>query len=232
MSKSQQPPLNSGNEQTNNTTPVKTYPVRKKQVKPITGWRRQLALLSRWLHIYLSMVSFAVLLFFAVTGLTLNHAEKWGGETKTRTEKGKLNAQWVNREDTATIATLEVVEYLRTTHHIKGAVSEFRTDERECTVSFKGPGYSADAFITRENGEYELNESRSGLIGIINDLHKGRDTGSTWSLIIDISAILMTLVSLSGIILICFIRKRRFSGLVLAVLGLIIAYIIYAMWVP
>ncbi|NCI47975.1 PepSY-associated TM helix domain-containing protein [Sediminibacterium soli] len=231
MSKSLQPPLNSGNEQTNNPHPAKVYP-KKKQVTPLTGWKRQLALLSRWLHIYLSMVSFAILLFFAVTGLTLNHADKWGGETKTRTEKGRLNAQWVNRQDTNTIAKLEMVEYLRKTHRIKGAVTEFRIDDRECTVSFKGPGYSADAFVIRETGEYELNESRSGLIGIINDLHKGRDSGGAWSVIIDLSAILMTLVSLSGIILICFVRKRRFSGLVLAVMGLLLAYFIYLVWVP
>lgn len=231
MSKSPQPPLNSENEQTNNPQPGKVYPKRK-PVKPLTGWRRQLSVLSRWLHVYLSMISFAILLFFAVTGLTLNHADKWGGETRTRTEKGALNVKWVNSEDTNRIGKLEIVEYLRKTHHIKGAVSEFRTDDRECTVSFKGPGYSADAFITRETGEYELNESRSGLIGIINDLHKGRDSGAAWSWVIDISAVLMTLVSLSGIILICFIKKRRFSGLVLAVLGLLLSYIIYVALVP
>jgi hypothetical protein len=224
MSKSQQHPLNSGSAVTNQP--------KKKQHRPLTGWRRQAALLSRWLHIYLSMVSFAILLFFAVTGLTLNHAAEWGGEIKTKQEKGKLDASWVNRPDTNTIAKLEVVEHLRRTYHIKGNVEEFRTDERECTVSFKGPGYSADVFINRETGEYELSESRTGFMGIINDLHKGRDSGKAWSIIIDISAILMTLVSLSGIILILFVRKRRFSGLVLALIGLILSYFIYVCFVP
>jgi hypothetical protein len=35
--------------------------------------RRQSAIVSRWLHLHLSMVSFAIVLFFAVNGLTLNH---------------------------------------------------------------------------------------------------------------------------------------------------------------
>ncbi len=222
MSKSQPHPLNSENAPTHK---------QKKQVLPLTGWRRQLALISRWLHIYLSMISFAILLFFAVTGLTLNHAE-WGGQVKTRQEKGSLTASWVNRPDTNTIAKLEVVEYLRNKHQIKGRVDEFRTDDRECIVAFKGPGYSADVFITRGTGEYELSESRTGLIGIVNDLHKGRDSGSTWSVIIDISAVLMILVSLSGILLICFVRKRRFSGFVLALFGLVLAYMVYHFWVP
>jgi uncharacterized protein len=38
-------------------------------------WKRQIMILSRWLHIYLSMASFGILFFFAITGLTLNHVE-------------------------------------------------------------------------------------------------------------------------------------------------------------
>ena len=29
----------------------------------------------RWLHVYISMLSFLAILFFAVTGITLNHPE-------------------------------------------------------------------------------------------------------------------------------------------------------------
>jgi len=29
--------------------------------------------------------------------------------------------------------------------------------------------------------DYELTETRNGLIAAINDLHKGRDTGRAWS---------------------------------------------------
>jgi hypothetical protein len=57
-------------------------------------------------------------------------------------------------------------------------VSEFRIDDSQCTVSFKGPGYAADAFINRENGKYELTLLRAGMVGIMNDLHKGEIAGS------------------------------------------------------
>ena len=33
----------------------------------------------RWLHIYLSMFSLAVVLFFSVTGITLNHPDWFFG---------------------------------------------------------------------------------------------------------------------------------------------------------
>ncbi|MGL6067306.1 MAG: PepSY-associated TM helix domain-containing protein, partial [Sediminibacterium sp.] len=68
-----------------------------------------------------------------------------------------------------------------------------------------------------------------GLIGFFNDLHKGRDTGKTWLWIIDISAILMTLISLTGLVLLLFLKKRRNAGLLLAIVGLIVVILFY--WV-
>jgi hypothetical protein len=64
----------------------------------------------------------------------------------------------------------------------------------------------------------------------MNDLHKGRDTGSTWLWVIDISSILMTIVSVTGLILLLFLKKKRLSGLLLLLLGLIAVSIIYHYW--
>lgn len=194
-------------------------------------WERNIAQLSRWLHIYLSMISFAIVLFFAVTGLTLNHPDFFAGELNSSAEKGKLDSNWVNKTDTAKIAKLEIVEHLRKTHGIKAALAEFRIDDAQCSLSFKGPGYAADAFIDRTNGTYEVAFMRAGVIGILNDLHKGRDSGSGWSVLIDISAILMTLVSLTGIILILYIKRKRLSGLVIATIGLVLAWLVWMIWV-
>ena len=188
-------------------------------------------MLSRWLHIYLSMISFAIVFFFAVTGLTLNHAEKFNDQLKSTQEKGKLQLNWVNAKDTLRIAKLEIVEWLRKQHNIKAALTDFRIDDSQIAVSFKGPGYAADAFINRETGDYDLTKTSAGFVGIINDLHKGRDTGSRWSVFIDVSAVLLALVSLSGIFLLLFIKRKRVSGLIVAALGLLIAYLVYIIWV-
>ena len=201
----------------------------KSQTKIV--WKRSIAQLWRWLHIYVSMISFAIVFFFAVTGLTLNHPDTFAGEIKTSNEKGKLDLAWVKTKDTASIAKLEIVEYLRKMHGIKAAVSEFRIEDSQCSVSFKGPGYAADAFINRETGEYDIALMRAGFIGVLNDLHKGRDSGSGWSVLIDVSAILMILVSLTGIILMLYIKRKRLSGLVVAAIGLVLVYMVYAIWV-
>ena len=96
---------------------------------------------------------------------------------------------------------------------------------------FKGPGYEADATIDRETGKYDLTVSRFSLVAVMNDLHKGRDTGRKWSAVIDFSAVLMTLVSLTGLTLIFFLNKRRFSGLLLVAFGALLCYLVYSLWV-
>jgi hypothetical protein len=195
------------------------------------AWKRRTAMLVRWLHIYLSMLSFAIIFFFAVTGLTLNHADKFGDQLTATREKGRLDSSWVNAKDTAQIAKLRIVEYLRDTHHIHAALSDLRIDDDQIAVSFKGPGFEADAFISRPAGTYELTETSAGFVGLINDLHKGRDTGQGWSVFIDVSAILLTLVSLTGLILILFLKKRRTAGLIVAAFGLIVVWLIYKIWI-
>ena len=44
--------------------------------------------------------------------------------------------------------------------------SDFRVDDEQVSVAFKGPGYMADASIDRRSGKYEFSESRLGPVAI------------------------------------------------------------------
>jgi hypothetical protein len=195
--------------------------------------RRRIAALSRWLHIYVSMVSFGILLFFAVTGFTLNHAEAlFGAAPVPQESRGTVNPAWLGTGPGGTVAKLEIVEHLRRAHGVRGLVGEFRLEEATCTIGFKGPGYTADAVVDRTTGKYELRETRMGFVAVINDLHKGRDTGAGWSLVVDLSAGLMVLVSVTGLVLILFIRRRLAAGLLTAAAGTLASYLAYLWLVP
>lgn len=196
-----------------------------------TKLKRKFAEASRWLHIYVSMISFAIVLFFSVTGITLNHPDYFAGEMKETHEKGQMNTAWVKVADTVKIAKLEMVELLRKQYGIKAPVTEFRIEEQQCAISFRGPGYAADAFVNREDGSYEITLLKAGAIGILNDLHKGRDSGAKWAVLIDVSAILMIIISLTGIILLLYIKRKRISGIVWALIGLVLAFLVYKIWV-
>lgn len=191
--------------------------------------RRQSAIWSRWLHLYLSMVSFAVVLFFAVTGLTLNHADWFAGQVKESRFTGTVPMEWLRG---AAPNESAIVGKLRTERGIKGAISDFRVDDDQISVSFKGPGYAADAFIDRSKGTYDLTETRNGFVAVMNDLHKGRDAGHGWSVLIDASAVLLTLVSLTGLLLLFFVYKRRTSGLILAAAAAVGCWLVWLRFVP
>ena len=198
--------------------------------RPVTVFKRRVAKFTRWLHIYVSMISFAIVLFFSVTGLTLNHADWFQSKTATKQVKGKLTTAWVNNKDTSLVNKLAIVEYFRNQHSIKGAVNDFRIEETQVSVAFKGPAYEAVTFINRISGEFALSETYTGFVGYINDLHKGRDTGKVWSFAIDIAAILMVIISLTGIILLLYIKRKRLNGLILVVIGTILLYLVYKIW--
>lgn len=203
--------------------------------KPTNGnnkeLKRRTAAFSRWLHVYLSMLSFFLVLFFSVTGLTLNHADWFDGKQIEQKYIGKLSPGWVTMKDTTKIRKLEIVEFLRKNYNIKGFVSDFLIQDDQCTVSFKGPGYSADAFISRKDGSFHLSEIKLGVVALLNDLHKGRDSGKRWGLLIDISSIFLTLVSLSGLVMLFFLRKKRISGLVLLGIGTAVCWLIYVIYI-
>ena len=174
------------------------------------------------------MFSFAVILFFAATGLTLNHTEWFSGRVATTRHAGTIAPALIKPEPDK----LGIAEFLRKIYKLQGAVSDFRVEDSEISISFRGPGYAADGFIEIPSGRYELTETRNGLVAAMNDLHKGRDTGKTWSMVIDASAILLVLVSLTGLLLILFLHKRRASGLMLAGTGGILCWLLYRVFVP
>lgn len=174
---------------------------------------------SRWIHIYLSMFSFTALLFFAVTGITLNHPSWIDGQQQTEMIKGEINPDWVAGKDTLSVSKLQIVEYFRDIQKIRGRLTDFRIDDYECSLSFNGPGYTANVFVERSTGSYELTISTAGYIAVLNDIHKGSDTGTGWAKVIDITAILMVIISLTGFIMIFFITKRRSKGLWVAIIG-------------
>lgn len=197
--------------------------------------------LIRWLHLYVSMIGFASMIFFAFTGITLNHPTWFGGETgRNSTLKGKLDTRLLQQAssnasddgDESGVDRLEVAETLRLQHHLRGRVSEFRVDADECLVAFKGPGYSADAFIDRTNGNYEISLTEHGMLSKWNDLHKGRDCGIPWSVIIDLSALIMIVSGTTGFAMLLFMKKKRASGIWTTLAGTVLFIALCALLVP
>jgi hypothetical protein len=210
--------------------------------------RRRLAIrfakVVRWLHIYVSMFGLVAVLFFSATGVTLNHPDWFFGDTRRSDQsEGDIDPNWLHLDGPSSstgdptdlsrqVDKLAIVERLRQAHGIGGALADFKVDDAECVVTFKGPGYAADAFIDRETGHYTLTQSYHGVIALLNDLHKGRDTGPAWSILIDASAILLTLISLTGLILLFYLKLRRVPGTIVVIVGTVFVLALYLWAVP
>ncbi len=189
--------------------------------------RQWIAKSARWLHLYLSMLSFGILLFFAVTGLTLNHADWFSAAVRTRQVNGRVAPNLLDPSSKPAL-----IQAIRTNQHLHGAVDDVRTDDTSVSFTFKAPGYSADVSIDRPAGTYSVTEVRNGAVAVLNDLHKGHDAGKAWGWLIDASAILLTLVSLTGLGILFFIYKRRTSGLIVAGIGIAVCLLLYRICVP
>lgn len=194
--------------------------------------RQKTAKTARWLHIYLSMVSFAIVLFFAVTGLTLNHPDWFAGSVKTRQSEGPVDAALLKATGGSEAEQAGLIQSVRVREHLHGAVADLRVDDSQISFSYRAPGYSSDVIVDRQKGTYSLTEVRNGFVAEINDLHKGRDSGKVWGWMIDVSAVLLTLVSLTGLIILWFIYKRRTSGLLIAAAGFAVCFLVYKIFVP
>ncbi|MES2463950.1 MAG: PepSY-associated TM helix domain-containing protein [Armatimonadota bacterium] len=213
-------------------TAPKPQPAEASRPRPL---RLKIASWLRWAHIYLSMFSLLIVLFFSATGITLNHPTWFAGSGPRETQiKGKIPAEWLaaGAANSDKVARLEIVEYLRKENGVRGALDEFRVDETECMVSFKSPSYSADTFIDRTTGAYQLTTIEEGAVAYLNDLHKGRHSGGVWSTLIDASAIFLVLISMTGLGLIFYLKRIRVAALLTATAGIVLVTLIARFLIP
>ena len=191
--------------------------------------KQRMAVWLRWLHIYGSMLGLVALLFFSVTGLTLNHPDWLFGTARSEVQgHGQLRLEWLSAESMES-RRLEIVEHLRSTHRVRGHLDAFEVEEAECMISFKSPGQSADVFVNRRTGAYEITQVSEGLVAIMNDFHKGRHAGTAWKWVIDISAILLAVISLTGLGLLLYIKRRRRNGLIITGVGAAVLVILWCL---
>lgn len=181
------------------------------------GAKQHLHLWLRWLHMYTSMTALIVVLFFAVTGITLNHPE-WNFGIKDVEKKytGVISPDAIKGDK---VDWLKVVEQLRKAHPVTGAASDMRVDSGEGSVSFKAPGFDADCFFKTSSGRYELTTRSQGLVGIVNDLHRGREGGPAWSFLIDLSGAGLSFITLTGLAIMFYLKKSRTAAFAMCAIG-------------
>jgi len=182
----------------------------------------------RWVHTYLSLASLALVLFFAATGVTLNHPDWFAAQARQSRRTGTIPPEWLREP----VDKLAVAERLRAEHGLRGSVDEFRVDDAECMVAFKAPGFAADAFVRRDTGEASVDIVDEGPGAFFNDLHKARHAGRAWAFAVDVSGVVLAVLSLTGFALVFFLKRIKLAGLLAAVAGVVVLGLAIRLCVP
>ncbi len=140
-------------------------------------------------------------------------ADRETDETKASEVASATSAKDVDR--------LAIAEYLRATHRLRGEVRSFDVADDQVGLTFLAPGYAATATIVRATGRYEVAIDRHDFVSLMNDLHRGREAGTAWHLVIDVAAGLLVFTSLTGVWLLVHVKKQRAAGVITLLAGII-----------
>jgi hypothetical protein len=141
------------------------------------------------------MISLLVVLFFGITGITLNHPSWTFGDDATRRSTQALPDGW---NDGGTVDFLAVSEFARNEFGVHGEIGDYGTSGTQGSITYKAAGYAADLFFDTDTGEYTLTVS-GRLGGRLERRPQGCDTSSSWTWAIDLSAVLLVLVAVTGL---------------------------------
>lgn len=191
-------------------------------------WKMFVRKWTRTLHIYISMLGLLVLIFFSATGLMLNHEEWFGyAEPQVTTQEADVPKNLLEGPD-----KLAIVELLRKDYKATGAMDSFEVSDYDVTVVFKSPGRRTQAIIERPAGRAEVTIESHGFAGRLVELHRGADAGAAWRWVIDLSAALFLIISITGLTLWMFVPKWRMIGLGAVVTSVVICASVYFALVP
>ena len=185
-----------------------------------TWWLKQL---HSW-HWISAAISLVGMMLFAITGITLNHAQTIGAQPRVTQGEAvlpqPLRAQLGG--DTAADAPLPgaVADAVarETGLDPRGRPGEW--SDEEVYVAMPGPGSDAWVSIDRASGAISFERTDRGWISYFNDLHKGRNTGNSWFWFIDIFAVACVVFTITGLLLLQLHARHRPSTWPLVGFGL------------
>ncbi len=206
----------------------------KAKAKSKTGFDRgALFRLSRMLHAYLSAFAFLALMFFAATGLLLNHPN-WVDLTKMRETASTvtLTQDELAKAASASDPNAALGGLVASKTKLLGGYKSGETLDGETSLRFEGARGYTDAYVDLASGSAEVTVKHANPVATINELHRGKNTGKAWAAVIDVSAIIVLALSLIGYILFFSLRFRLVPSLILTGVSLLILGGVFVLFVP
>ncbi len=196
--------------------------------------------LHQW-HWISSAIALIGILLFSFTGVTLNHVAQLDAEPlivnqtaqlppALQTQLLSLGTQY-EQDQVMPVLPEALVNWLDETLSINVGSSPSEWSDRELYISMQRPGGDAWLSINLRNGSVKYQDTDRGWIAYLNDLHKGRYTGTAWSWFIDIIAVACLLFAITGLLILKMHASNRPSTWPLVGLGLLVPVLIAILFI-
>ncbi len=172
------------------------------------------------------MALLTLMIFFSITGITLNHPE-WFADNKAEV----VEVDFITPAELLTQKNEgKLLNFLLKANHLNGNRLTIEREEDELFITDKGPGAYLSLTIGLSSGEAYREATNYGYWALLNDLHKGRNSGDFWRFIIDLSAVLMIVFSLTGFVL-ALAQRRINRTIAVSIISSLFVMSIYFIWV-
>jgi hypothetical protein len=176
------------------------------------------------------------LLMFSITGITLNHAAQIEASPEVQSREATLPPpllralQKAAGEDEPALP-VAVTGWLRGELSLVPGSRAPEWSEDEVYLSLPRPGGDAWVSIDLASGAVLSERTDRGWISYLNDLHKGRNTGTWWSWFIDVFALACIVFTITGLLLLQMHARQRPGTWPLVGLGFVVMVVIAMLFI-
>lgn len=213
---------------------------------------------ARIAHLYSTLFGLALILFFALSGFMLNHIDWFvtddppaRADARRTLSSEKFPQQQFPKLESGSELTgeqkLALVETVRKQCGVQGELTSLQlttSDDDEskpvAKLEFRRAGEIVLVSVDGAGTAHVVRKFK-GWLGVLTDLHRGnrgnsaedpKFTGMVWSVVIDGTAVLLVVISLTGLVLWSSLKTRGKAGAILMLLGGVLAFAVYYFFTP
>ncbi len=186
-----------------------------------------------WISSALCLVG---MLLFSVTGITLNHAAQIEGSPDVQIREAQMPAPLLEDLKAAARSEAEVLPtsvraWLESELKLTPESRAPEWSEDEMYLSLPRPGGDAWVSVDFASGAVLSEITDRGWISYLNDLHKGRNTGTWWSWFIDVFALTCIVFTITGLLLLQMHARQRPGTWPLVGLGFVVMAVLALLFI-
>src|SRR5262245_60875028 len=152
--------------------------------RPMPAWKIRFYRQCRLWHGWLSAFAFIALMFFSSTGLLLNHPDWFADGNAAPVEiHVRLPPPLLKGKTAPALAALLSARGL--TH---GVYASGDIDDGLAQLRFEGVTGNSSVTLDLETGDADIARQKATALTVLNDLHRGKNAGTAWKGLIDVSA--------------------------------------------